>query len=119
MKADETEKDWKRRCFNEQQLPICSGSPGTYTAGTLQYYTGAPWAQLRSGSGCVGVGEWEVVWACVGSLGVCSAVGVKSHGTMHALLAVLTGPFPPLARASCGSGREIVCGAGNTAQRTD
>lgn len=64
MKADETEKDWKRRCFNEQQLPICSGSPGTYTAGTLQYYTGAPWAQLRSGSGCVGVGEWEVVWAC-------------------------------------------------------
>lgn len=26
MKADETEKDWKGRCFNEQQLPICSGS---------------------------------------------------------------------------------------------
>ena len=58
MKADETEKDWKRRCFNEQQLPICSGSlPGTYTAGTLQYYTGAPWARLRSGSGRVRVGE--------------------------------------------------------------
>lgn len=66
--------------------------------------------------------EWQRMCGSGGvgsSVGVCSAVGVKSHGTMHALLAVLTGPFPPLARASCGSGREIVCGAGNTAQRTD
>lgn len=49
MKADETEKDWKRRCFNEQQLPICSGSLPRYVHRryfTLQYYTGAPWARL-------------------------------------------------------------------------
>lgn len=58
MRADETEKDWKGRCFNEQQLPRCS-------VPRYVQYTRAAWAQLGSGSGRVGVG---VGWAraCAG-----------------------------------------------------
>lgn len=44
MRADETEKDWKGRCFNEQPRYV--------------QYTRAAWAQLG-----VAADVWEWAWA--------------------------------------------------------
>lgn len=68
MRADEREKDWKGRCFNES-----SSFPDPCSVPRYVQYTGAAWAQPGSGSGRDGVG-WA--WACVGSAAGSGRVGV-------------------------------------------
>lgn len=87
MKADETEKDWKRRCFNEQQLPICSGSLPRYVH--RRYFavlhrsavgTAEEWQRT-----CASGGVWEVVRAC-GLAGRVQRGGCQSDGTLRCWL---------------------------------
>lgn len=67
MRADETRKDWKGRCFNEQQLP----SPGTYSP---QERRGHSWGVAA------GVWEWEWEWGGAWACGL-AVVGVWVSGS--------------------------------------